>query len=417
MKINKERLNPLYDQYSNEENRLTHSLLHTIGSSEWLFLRFLKDVVGVNASTAGEVYEISTQKEPFSYGDTEQEKVESIPDAWIVDGSSKIGISIEVKDRKNCVRLNQLRSHANRIKGYKHAYLLVITPDFKEPDKINQLMQKERKHLKIVWCSWNEIYNWLAELPIKKSIQKKKENFLITSMREYLERRKEVLGFLGIKFEKGFNVSEAKSILNTEMEALEPTVKRLYKDLLKRRPAITKFSEESVWDCFGSKEGFTSDLHLTLSIHPNWHDISITIPNSAKKVWPRLRVIFSDVENEKQLLLILNILRKKVPYLFIEFNQRHFIAQRLGVRDGYMEFNIDTLGVPFRNKGSKLKEFPIWWPTIKEAILNKRRINGQVMFKSRFFFTDGIEKPQFIKKAEETVKAFIPLYEFLRKSN
>ncbi|MBW1668252.1 MAG: hypothetical protein JRJ66_09415 [Deltaproteobacteria bacterium] len=48
MRINKDRLNPLYDQYSNEENRLTHALLHTIGSSQWLFSRFLREIVGVS---------------------------------------------------------------------------------------------------------------------------------------------------------------------------------------------------------------------------------------------------------------------------------------------------------------------------------------------------------------------------------
>jgi hypothetical protein len=417
MKINRGRLNPLYDQYANEENRLTHSLLHTIGSSETLFSRFLKDVVGINTSTAGKEYEISTQKEPFFYGDDDQEKVESIPDAWIVDGSSEIGISIEVKGRRSSLKLSQLRSHLNRVKGYKHPYLLVITPDLRKPEKINQIVQNGRRHSTIVWHSWNEIYNWLVELPIRKSTQKTKELFLITAMREYLERRREVLGFQGIKFERGFNVSDAKIILNAEMEELGPIVKSLYRDLLKRRSAITTFSEESVWDCFGNQKGFTSDLHLTLSIHPNWHDISITIPNSAKKVWSRLRSIFSNVENEKKLLSILNILRKKVPHLFIEFNQRHFIAQRLGIRDGYIEFNIDNLGPPFKNRGSKVKEFPIWWKTIKEAILNRKGINGQVMFKSRFFFADGIvEKAQFIRKAEYTVKAYIPLYDFLRKT-
>jgi uncharacterized protein YktB (UPF0637 family) len=81
-----------------------------------------------------------------------------------------------------------------------------------------------------------------------------------------------------------------------------------------------------------------------------------------------------------------------------------------------MEFNIDTLGPPFRSKNSKAKEFPIWRQEMKDAITNKRRVNAQVMFKSRFYLkeTKGIESSEFIKTAEKTVKAFRPLYDYLR---
>ena len=73
MKINQDGLHPLYDQYSNDENRLTHALLHTISSSKWLFSRFLKNLVGVNGPLGNETYEISTQKVPFSHGDKKPE--------------------------------------------------------------------------------------------------------------------------------------------------------------------------------------------------------------------------------------------------------------------------------------------------------------------------------------------------------
>ena len=350
MKINKNRLHPLYDQYSNQENRLTHALLHSIGSSEWLLCRFLKYIIGYEISLTGETYEISTQKTPFSYGDENQEDIESIPDAWIVDENSRLGIVIEVKDRKNSLSLSQLRSHANKVKNYKYPYLLVITPDLKLPKKITDLEQKENERLHIVWRSWDEIYRWLINLNIPKSSQRTKDQFLVTSMREYLERRREVLGFQGIYFPSGFNVLEAKAILNAEMEELKSNVTELYKNLDKRRPAITTFSQESVWDCFGSEEGFTADLHLTLGMHEKSHHIALTVPNSAKKAWSRLKKVFSDEANQEQLFSILKSLRNEVPHLFIEFNQRHFVARKFGVSDGYMEFDIDTLGAPFRKK-------------------------------------------------------------------
>ena len=418
MKINKSRLSPLYDQYSNDENRLTHALLHTIGSSGWIFTRFLKKILGINISLLGTHCEISSQKVPFSHGDNNPEDVESIPDGWIIDEANSIGIAVEVKDRKNNLSLKQLKSHINRIKNYNTPYLLVITPDPQKPNKVIELEKKEDKNLKIIWHSWDEIYRWLKNLPISKTATNDKNNFLVSSMLEYLERRREVLGFQGISFPKGFNVNEAKFILSSEMEELEQTVKSLYKDTVKRRPAITTFSQEAVWDCFGNDDGFTTDLHFTLGINEKSHDISITVPNSAKKAWLRLKKVFSDTDLEKQLYSTLMNLRKEVPHVFIEFIQRHFLYRKYGIRDGYMEFNIDTLGSPFRNKNSKVKEFPIWGPTLRDAVRNKKNVNAQVMFKSRFFLneTKDIDKSKFIKTAKATLKAFKPLYSFLQKN-
>jgi len=197
MKIDKDRLHPLYDQYSNAENRLTHALLHTIGSSQFLFSRFLKNIVGISDNLSGGIFEISTQKVPFYHGDNDQEKVESIPDAWIINEQKGIGIAIEVKDIKNSIRIGQLTKHASRVQKYKKQYLLVITPDLKRPAKIDVLKRKEQKKLNIVWFSWDEIYRWLSELQKSQLSKRKKDEFLLKSMQEYLERRREVLGFQG----------------------------------------------------------------------------------------------------------------------------------------------------------------------------------------------------------------------------
>ncbi|MFH1349495.1 MAG: hypothetical protein ABII26_01025 [Pseudomonadota bacterium] len=405
MKIDKSGLHPLYDQSTNEENRLTHALLHTIGSSQWLFIRFLTNLVGINTSLIGKRCEISTQKVPSSHGDSDLKKIESIPDAWIVDDCSKIGIAIEVKGQKNSLRFDQLRKHAERVQEYDRKYLLVITPDLKKPEKVIELANKEGKRLNVVWISWDKIYRWLIDLNISKSAQLKKDQFLVSSMKEYLERRREVLGFQGIYFSSGFNALEAKAILNSEMEEIEPTVMKLYKELRRRRPTITTISQESVWDCFGSEKGFTADLHITFGINERAHDIGLTVPNAANEAWLRLKKIFSNDDLLNELFSILKTLKENVPHVFIEFIQRHFIARRFGVRDGYMEFNIDTFGTPFRKKNSKAKEFSPWLPAIKEAIVNKKRINGQVMFKARFFLneTKGIERSQFIKTVKATV--------------
>jgi len=418
MKINTTGLHPLFDQYSNDENRLTHALLHTIASSRWLLANFLKKFIGINYSFRGSTFQISTQKVPFSQQDLDPPEIDSVPDGWIVDEASNLGIVIEVKDIKNSKNTKQLKSHIKRVKKYQKPYLFIVTPDLKEPQHINAL-QENQNNVEIVWRSWDQTYRWLKGLQVLKSANKNKVQFLIESMLDYLELRREVLGFQGIFFRNNeFNVDEAKDILNAEMEELESTVRKLYPDLTNRRPAITKISNVGVWDCFGVKEGFTNDLHFTIGINEKCQDIALTIPNSAKKAWTQLKKIFSDDKLENELSSLLRPLRGKVPHIFIEFNQRHFIARRFGVNDGIMEFNIDTIGTSFRGKNSKTKEFPIWYPALKSAILNKGKVNAQVKFKSRFYLkeTKGIDKPEFLKTATKTLETFKPLYTFLRNT-
>ena len=73
--IDKTKLHPLYDQYSNDENRLTHALLHTIGSSNWILAGFLKNIVGIKQLSLSGTFEISTQKIPLSHGDIQTSKL------------------------------------------------------------------------------------------------------------------------------------------------------------------------------------------------------------------------------------------------------------------------------------------------------------------------------------------------------
>ena len=118
MKIITDKLTPLFDQYRNNENRLTHALLHTIGGSERILRLFLKKVIGLKGKMGVLEVEVSTQKRPFSHEETDPDKVDSVPDAWVITPDSKLGIVIEVKDVKNNVRFGQLRSHIKRLEGY-----------------------------------------------------------------------------------------------------------------------------------------------------------------------------------------------------------------------------------------------------------------------------------------------------------
>jgi len=416
MKIDTERLTPLFDQYSNPENRLTHALMHTLAGSDKILKAFLDQVLGIRRSFIGKEIEITTQKRPFSQEDTDRDKVDSVPDGWIIDKQGGLGILIEVKDEKNSVRLDQLRSHLKRLENYENSTLLVITPDLILPQKIDALNADRRCRSRIAWKSWNELYAFFNQCRENLFHTLPKERYVLDAMLEYLEQRREVLGFQGIKFRKGFDVEEAKKILAAEMEELKDTALALFPTLTGRRGAITTaFSKSAVWDCFGVPEGFTSDIHVTVSIHEAYQDISLTVPHRARQRWKRLKSILASEENERALFKILNELRLAVPDLFLEFIQRHFLYQRKGVRDAFLEFHIDTFGKPFLEDKSKVKVFPIWFQALKEAILSKSMINAQTMFKARFYLdeTPNIDNEKFLITARKAITALHPLYSFL----
>lgn len=416
MKIDTTRLTLLFDQYSNQENRLTHALMHTLAGSGKILRRFLNEVLVNKGPLREREFQITTQKRPFSEEDTDSDKVDSVPDGWIVDQEGGLGIIIEVKDIKNSVRLGQLRAHLRKLVSFQESYLLVVTPDLKQPHKIDLLQVDEHGNSNIVWISWNDLYTFYNECRLDHFNKMPKEQYLLNAMIEYLEQRREVLGFQGIKFRKGFKVETAKAILMAEMEALQDKAQAIFPNLTGRRGAITTaLSKSSVWDCFGVPDGFTNDIHITLSITEDYQDISLTVPHKAGKRWKRLKQIFGNDDECQEFLKILKVLRKNVPDLFLEYIQRHYLYQRRPVRDAFLEFHIDTFGPPFFNSGSKVKAFPIWFEAIKDAVVNKRKINAQVMLKVRFYYTDteDIEQASFLHTAQRTLNNMKPLYDFL----
>ena len=89
MKIETKKLTPLYDQYSNQENRLTHAF-STLAGSEKIFRQFLSSLLELRKAWGVESLKISTQKRPFSQEDIDLKKVDSVPDGWIVENQGEL---------------------------------------------------------------------------------------------------------------------------------------------------------------------------------------------------------------------------------------------------------------------------------------------------------------------------------------
>ncbi len=404
----------LFDQYSQYENRVTNALLQTLATSPRLARSFLKEFIGIQFNPRRERLILTAQKRPGTHGDrggtpaTETER-DTVPDAWLVCEEGDWVVVVESKVERGKVRLDQLRGHLGGIGTNARRYLLVLTPDEQRPREVRIL---RARHPRVYWHPWSKVHGWTSRA-LSSENNRAASWHLLRNLKGFLEMDEMLSGFQGIDFRDGYDTRRAKAILKSLMEKIRPGVLRLYPELRGGRGGITIFGM-GVWDCFGVEPKFTQDLHITLAIDEIETQISLTVPNSAKQRWWRLRHILEDPVLSIRFQHTLAKLRGGVPELWIRFDQRHYITRQLPVYDARLDFKIDT--ADFLRPVPDVKVFSLWFKTAQEAILNRGRINLQLMFRARFPYDKvrKIQTPMFVQTALQTVKNFKPLYELLR---
>lgn len=402
------RLNNIFDQYDQEENRVTNAFLQTLARNEDLLKTFLKKYFNIHVSKSANVV-ISSQKEPFGLGDEEDDRkrAEGIPDGWIIIDEEK-AIVFEVKIVRNAIRRDQLIAHTKRIKGYSQKYLCVVTPDEDPPVKDIHI-----PNVDIAWVSWRDVYNLVSKGKKSKDLS----SYLLKQLKEYLAMKEDLVGFQGIDYPSGsFNPREAKIIIKSLIREIKPGILKVYPNLRFERKSYSQdihpytVFHRSTWSFLAADESFTKDMHITFWLTETHMGMGITVPNNAGKRWERLREIFGNDGLFKIFMKKLFNLRKQLPNLYLEFVHRHYIRQRDGVIDGIMEMDIDTI------KGSKkVKANQKWLDAIRELIKNKQGYNGQLMLRTRFFYKDclDIKTAAFKGKVIETAYKLKDVYDYL----
>lgn len=408
MKI-ESRLNNIFDQYDVEENRITNSFLQALAGNQGLLSNFLSEFLKINISKSARVV-ISAQKEPFAEGDTEEdrEKIEGIPDGWIVI-NEEIAIVFESKIVRGAIRREQLAAHLKRIRGYSQKYLCVITPDEKSPvDDI------DIPNTKIKWISWRSIYDLVSK---EKDIQGV-SGYLRGQLKEYLAMKEDLVGFQGIDYPSGaFNPREAKIIMKSLIREIKPDILKVYPRLQHERKSYSldvhpyTVFHRTTWSFLGADENFTKDIHITFWLAETHMGMGFTIPNNAGKRWRRLKKIFKSNELFEAFIDKLSKLREKQPNLYLEFVHRHYIRQRDGIIDGILEMDLDTI------KGRKsVKANKLWLAALRGLIQNKEGYNGQLMIRTRFFYKDhaDIKTAAFKDKVIKTAYSLREIYDYLQ---
>lgn len=410
MKIDN-RLNNIFDQYDQEENRITNAFLQTLAKNRDLLKAFLKWCFNIQLGKRATIT-ISSQKAPFGLGDEEEDKerAEGIPDGWIIIDEEK-AIVFESKIVRNAIRRDQLLAHTKRIRGYSQKYLCVVTPDEDSPVKDVNI-----PNVDIAWISWRDIYNLVS----KEKGGHDLSGYLINQLKEYLAMKEDIVGFQGIDYpSESYNPREAKIIIKSLIREIKPDILKVYPNLRFERKSYTHdvhpytVFHRSTWSFLAADENFTKDMHITFWLAETNMGMGITVPNNAKKRWKRLRGIFGDDELFKTFVEKLFNLRKHLPNLYLEFVHRHYIRQRDGVMDGIMEMDLDTV------KGSKkVKANQKWLDAIRELIKNKQGYNGQLMLRTRFFYKDypEIKTAAFKNKVIDTAIKLKDVYGYLQEA-
>jgi hypothetical protein len=153
----------LFDQYSQNENRLTHALVSTLGTDKRLLRRFV-DWVTHDASFLGRGIEIDEQQLPGeeSTGDEREAERRGIPDAWIYDDKPN---ALVIESKINCrLSSDQLAGHVRTARRRDFARVKVLALVLNRRD-----VRGIHGSVKIV--EWSELYSWFSRMDKTTGIQ------------------------------------------------------------------------------------------------------------------------------------------------------------------------------------------------------------------------------------------------------
>ena len=233
----------------------------------------------------------------------------------------------------------------------------------------------------------------------------------------------DLIGFCGFKkWEEGYDLEQANNILRNLIRAIKPKIQEIYQGFIYEKPKYKRQGNpyeiyaEAAWSYLAPQEEFTNDLHFTFSLSETSFFIGLTIPHNAGQRWQRLKAICQDDNLFREFESLLFELRSKLPNIYLEFLQRHYVRRTDGVIDGIIELNLDTIN---GNPEENVKKNKALWEGLRNTLARKTSYNGQLMIRTRYFFKEHpeMENENFKDEIIRAITAFKPMYEFLSQSS
>lgn len=410
----------VFDQYGQNENRLTHALVSALYEDNTLCRAFLKWVLGSRKLPKNvEVLEQQLVGDPPVSEETAEQR--GLPDAWFHDADTwSLLVESKVKARLN---IGQLQRHYKtaQSRGFTDIHLLVLTVT---PEVTGMDFAIHR--------TWSQVYSWL-----KQQSSRSRWAGIAARYMEIVDAAWSEAGYLtegtltvftGIQFDdsKPYNYQEAKLYLKQAMSEL-----RKRKDLRKvlqadtsapGRGAITGREGDTVWDFIPLKAAadsntFTACPHLTLYISRQNVGAMVSLPNGLRT---DIRRLLRSLGEDRFLALMkeLNhnfasvIRRYPTAIPTASLLQRHYPSQRAKpVIDANLEFDLRTAFPSSKETAVKFEEE---WLRTSYRVLSQKRSNMHFGVGIKFPYaphTTGTQK--ILDGVCETWKGCKPLLDYL----
>lgn len=393
------RLRNIFDQYSQQENHLTNSLLLVLDRNKNLLRSILKkfdiDIGGKKNIN------LLSQVAPRTI-----EERSSIPDGFIYTDDYDFCIGIETKIESNALRKGQIRGHLKQLSQYDKSYLLVLTPDKDEPSIITTL-KKDHKNLKFI--SWITLLELMAKIGHDKG-KNEIGKFVYDEFMSNVERHYHMTPFTGFNFREGYDRDLAVHYVKKTSEIITPEMRKLFPLCKNKRPRI---GGAIPWESWYSTEQVQNCVHPTLGVRPEKIGCQITLANGCKREWKNLDSIMNDSKRQNVLEKILRSIYEKAPKgseTTIYTKQRHFLHRTKAVDDAIIEINIaGLLGI------GKSKENKIWWNTLKEIARTKTKYNYElgIRYDLNYDMVPVLKNPKAIDVIVKCFKNLKPVYKML----
>jgi hypothetical protein len=376
----------IFDQYTQNENRLTHALASALSLDINLRRCFLRDFLGVKDASRAKRISVSEQSYPGqpSMSEEDAERV-GIPDIWLFDDDEWCAV-FECKITA-VLRGEQVSRHMRiaRKRGFRNILPVVISIE----KCVDQLPEQA------ILLRWSQIYSWLISHSQANSWSEIAARYFETLEARMIEsgqlERGTLTTFTGFPFAKpeDYSYGEAKRVLRLALDELAKD-NRLVCEIgidprIVGRGAIKGRNLDNVWDVLQRGEArdaetHTSQVHLTLSVTSRHVAAWTVVPNGLDL---KVRRNFSGMTNEKYLSVLAALMEKMRAVLetaplaspsIMVLQRRWLVRSQPPVIDCELTFDMRT-ALP----GGGIKFQPQWAQATYSALSN-RNSNLEVLF-------------------------------------
>ncbi len=280
----------IFDQYSQNENRLTHAFASALHEDSELRADFINRFLSRGVKPRIGSVRIAEQSYPgFPQMSEQDAEAASIPDIWLYDEDSAWCVVVECKITASLTS-GQVQRHIRTARQRGFETILPVTISIAGP---HDALPSGTVELR-----WSMIYEWLHEHSGTSVWATHAARYFETLEAQMAEAGQlgdgTLTTFTGFGFAKpeDYSYPEAKRLLRLALEQL-----REDKDLinvlgmdpaLPGRGAITGSDADGVWDYLQLSQArgaahHTNHPHLTLGVHRREIEVMVTLPNSMQR--------------------------------------------------------------------------------------------------------------------------------------